>query len=297
MSFLILCLFFVFEPHHNQHPYLDLDIQSSPIELTLADIYYGCRRQIEYTKHYFNGIGNSRAVVTRETITIQPGTVPESAKVVVRGAGNYTPREAGDLKINLVEKKESKNTHLERDGRNLIYTKKIQLSESLSGCSFNLRVLDKTLFVDLSDKVITPKTTVIFENEGIPLDVDRGVAGDFIVKFEIEFPPVKFDEDKLKSIEHILKGNQEEIEKVIWGSFSLANSNNSQTRSDKSSVDTASATISGNADRNGTGNKEDLRSTMVVRISQSGIAKWVGSFIRNRYIQILNILRWVVKLF
>lgn len=297
--------FFVFEPHHSQQPYVDLDIQSAPIELSLADIYYGCRKQIEYTKHYFNGIGNSRAVVTRETIVLQPGTIPESAKVVVRSAGHYTPRETGDLKINLVEKKESKNINLERDGRNLIYTKKIQLSESLSGCSFNLRVFDKTLFVNLSDKVITPDTKVIFENEGIPLDVDRGIAGDFIVKFEIEFPPVKFDEGKLKIIENILKGDQEEITKVLWGSSSSVNkrqaatsANKSQKRkNDKASIDIPSDGISGNVDVNGIGNKEESGSTMAVRIAQSGITKWASSFIRNRYLQMLSILHWVLKLF
>lgn len=70
------------------------------------------------------------------------------------------------------------------NGNNLIYNKKILLSEALCGTEFSIKQLDDTILKIKSKNVIKPSAKVI-PGKGMP---SQNGAGNLIINFDVEFP-------------------------------------------------------------------------------------------------------------
>lgn len=122
-----------------------------------------------------------------------PKGVENGKHMVFPNLGNASPGFLpGDLIIILQTANEEKD--FIRKGRNLLYYKKIKLSEALCGTHFTIKSLDdRDIKISYTD-VITPGEKRIVKNEGID--------GDLIIIFEILFPKniSKENKNKLKKI-------------------------------------------------------------------------------------------------
>jgi DnaJ family protein B protein 4 len=75
-----------------------------------------------------------------------------------------------------------------RDGNHLVVTKKIPLTDALTGTTFSLTALDgRTLSFNLP-KVITPAFEKIVAREGMPIAKEPGKRGNLRIKFDIILP-------------------------------------------------------------------------------------------------------------
>lgn len=109
-------------------------------------------------------------------------------RIVFDGEADERPGEQpGDIIFVIQEKR---HPHFERDGRNLIYRKKINLSEALTGVEFKLVHLDKRILIIKSKEgeVIRPGTIKQVTGEGMPTYRDTFNKGDLIIHFDVEFP-------------------------------------------------------------------------------------------------------------
>ena len=109
-------------------------------------------------------------------------------KIVFENEADEKPGvQAGDIVFILQEKKHPLFT---RDGQNLIYEKKITLSEALTGVEFVIEHLDKRKLAIKSQPgdVIRPGQMKMIRNEGMPQYKNPFDKGALVIKFDVEFP-------------------------------------------------------------------------------------------------------------
>jgi len=111
-------------------------------------------------------------------------------KVTIYGKGEQLPGvQPGDLIVVLEEVREPEERFV-RQGQDLIYPHKINLSEALTGYEFLITHLDGRVLVMRSqpDEIVKPGDIRVIENEGMPRYKQPFEKGRLFVKFEIVFP-------------------------------------------------------------------------------------------------------------
>lgn len=109
-------------------------------------------------------------------------------KIVFENEADEKPGvQAGDIIFILQEKP---HTLFQRDGQNLIFEKKINLSEALTGVEFIVEHLDKRQIIVRSKpgEVIKPGQVKQVTGEGMPQYKNPFEKGNLYIKFDIEFP-------------------------------------------------------------------------------------------------------------
>ncbi|KAL9641775.1 hypothetical protein ABK040_007451 [Willaertia magna] len=120
-------------------------------------------------------------------VHIDPG-MKEGQQIVFEGEADERPDVLpGDIVFIVQQKPHSLFT---RSGNNLHMTKKINLSESLTGVEFTVKHLDGTTLVVRSQKgdVIKPGSVKQIDKEGFPTYKNPFEKGNLYIKFEIELP-------------------------------------------------------------------------------------------------------------
>ena len=124
-------------------------------------------------------------------VEIKPGTVDgEIIKVPLK-----IENEVKFVNFRIIQKK---HDLFERIGNDLIYTKKINLEQSLCGSiRFPIETLDKRIIVVNGSEniVIQPNSSFIIKNEGFPIKNNESLLwnlkkGNLIIKFVVEMPSV-----------------------------------------------------------------------------------------------------------
>jgi DnaJ family protein A protein 2 len=109
-------------------------------------------------------------------------------KIVFENEADEKPGvQAGDIIFILQEKQ---HAVFQRDGQNLYYEKKINLSEALTGVEFILEHLDKRSIIVRTKpgEVIKPGQVKQIPGEGMPQYKNPFDKGNLYIKFDIEFP-------------------------------------------------------------------------------------------------------------
>eukprot|EP01080_Neovahlkampfia_damariscottae_P005836 gene5836-9659_t len=177
----------------NKNIRINLDIQKE-INLTLEEFYFGCKKEVSFVRKLKI---KSREFQSLEKIIIEiPKGTDNNSIFTFENFGNEKNGMKGNLNLKI---KEIPNEFFERNGNDLIYFKKITLSESLLGLKFKLKFFDKDLLIDLRNEIISPNFERIINNEGMNRN------GNLIIKFDIEFP--KLNENKLNLLEDILNNS------------------------------------------------------------------------------------------
>ena len=128
---------------------------------------------------------NGKSVVSETKtfhVTIEAGVI-HGHQIPMRGEGNSTGKETGDLVFVVREKKHPLFRRSGSHGQDLVMEITISLVEALTGLKFKFSHLDdRVLFLESTD-VIAPNEVRKVSGEGIP----KG-KGDLYISFNIEFP-------------------------------------------------------------------------------------------------------------
>jgi len=124
-----------------------------------------------------------------ETVDVNvPVGFPNKEKIVLEGKGNEHPDYlAGDLVVIITVKEDSVFKRVNND---LYITKNISLLESLSGFSFNIKLLNEQQITvkTQKDQIINHLQEMKVPNLGMPLYKDMYSNGDLFIVFHVQLP-------------------------------------------------------------------------------------------------------------
>ena len=118
-----------------------------------------------------------------------PGTVLRFV-----GEGNRPPNYLpGDLTVSIGE---IEHDCIKRVGNDLIYRHKISLKDALTAAAVEFKTLEGEIIKYRPDDIVTPEFCKVFPGKGMPIHNDDPLSplmmehdrGNFILKFQIEFP-------------------------------------------------------------------------------------------------------------
>lgn len=157
-----------------------------PLKVSLEELYRGATKHLKVGRKLLSG-GTEEKVLE---IQVLPGW-KSGTKIRFPRAGNEVPSgEAQDLVFVVEERPHERFT---RDGSELILKQKIPLVDALSntGGTRSIEHLDgRKINVPLPSGVIKPGSESRVPGEGMPIRKEGAVRrkGDFIVRWEVEFP-------------------------------------------------------------------------------------------------------------
>jgi DnaJ family protein A protein 2 len=154
--------------------------------------------------------------ISEITIIIEvniPKGVTNNSAIKFENAGNVSPGTyPGDLIV--VLNVENIENNFKRNGKDLIYEKKILLSEALCGSSFQLRHLDdRVLYISFTSAI--PGEIKTIPGEGLKVGPEEsGDSGNLVIVFEIIFPSASnLNKEKRKQLKKLLPSPLEKIER------------------------------------------------------------------------------------
>jgi len=170
--------------HHTHQKRKDPAVQQR-LRVSLEDLYTGTTKRLKISKLVLNGNQQTREEKVVE-IKVKPGW-KAGTKITFNNEGDQNPgRDPADIVFTVEEKP---HPHFKRSGNNLLYKKRITLTEALLGCKFEIELLNgKRIAVDTSDMVISPNYRKVVSGKGMPVQNKPGQFGDLYIDFDVEFP-------------------------------------------------------------------------------------------------------------
>lgn len=162
--------------------------KADPIEqvlrLTLEEMYYGVQKNLKLTRTVIRG-GAEQRISETLTIDVKPGW-KKGTKITFPEKGDEAPGVIAADIIFVVDEK--KHPQFERDGNDLICTKRVDLHEALLGTGVFITTLNgKSINVEVPE-IVSPKYVKVLVGEGMPLSKSPNAKGDLKIKFDIRFP-------------------------------------------------------------------------------------------------------------
>lgn len=172
----------------SRNPFHKKNKKPDPITMTLhislEQAYNGCSLPIEIIR--WSMVGDDK-IQEEETVYVDVYEgIDNNEIIVLEKMGNVTEQQVrGDVKITIQIDNE---THFQRQGLDLIYTKTLTLKEALCGFSFELLHFDsKKLQCNNNSQVtmVKPDTRKVIPKLGMKRSGNRG---NLIIAFKVEFP-------------------------------------------------------------------------------------------------------------
>ena len=164
------------------------------VKCSLSELYNGAIKDIEYMKQTLNPDKRTTSIKKcTMKVEVFPG-YKEDSVIEFKEMGNEAPgKKNSDLIVKIVEEKDNafkrENTH------DLVYIKKITLSEALNSVPVKINTLDNRKLAITMDEIISPQTQKVVKGEGMPIytkEIDvkdmKQKKGDLIIRFDIIFP-------------------------------------------------------------------------------------------------------------
>jgi DnaJ family protein B protein 4 len=169
------------------------------LSLSLEELYRGTTKKLKIKR-------TTRSNIPRESekvleIQVQPGW-KAGTKITFDREGDEIGN-TGQFQDVVFIIKEKKHAVFARDGSNLIFKSAIPLKEALCGLTVEIPSLDGRVIRQRIDGVITPGSTRVIANEGMPISKQPGRKGDLIVTFDVIFPQ-RLSEIQKERIAHLL---------------------------------------------------------------------------------------------
>jgi len=166
------------------------------LRVSLEDLYSGTTKKVRITR---TRIGRGSESVDK-SIPIKAGW-KDGTKITFEREGDESPGiEPGDIVFVLSTKPHERFT---REGDDLLYTCRVNLTEALCGVRSQLMTLDgRTLPINATS--VTPETVLRITNEGL-MNNKTKKRGDIQIKFLVTFPPLS--DSQRRQITQILGSN------------------------------------------------------------------------------------------
>jgi DnaJ family protein B protein 4 len=167
------------------------------LKCSLSELYNGAIKDIVYMKQTLNA--DKRTTCVKECtmkVEVFPG-YGEDSVIEFKEMGNEAPgKKNSDLIVKIVEEKDKE--FIRENKHDLVYIKRITLSEALNSVPVKINTLDNRKLAITMDEIISPQTQKIVKGEGMPIymkDIDNNnnnnmkqKKGDLIIRFDIIFP-------------------------------------------------------------------------------------------------------------
>ena len=166
------------------------------LRVSLEDLYSGTTKKVRITR---TRIGRGSESVDK-SIPIKAGW-KDGTKITFEREGDESPGiEPGDIIFVLSTKPHERFT---REGDDLLYTCRVNLTDALCGVRSQLMTLDgRTLPINATS--VTPETILRIANEGL-MNNKTKKRGDIQIKFLVTFPPL--NDSQRRQIAQILGSN------------------------------------------------------------------------------------------
>jgi len=190
---------FGFSAQHDIESHRTRKVQDAAIErdlsVSLEEVYLGCVKKMKMSRRVLSEDGYSTTVKDKIfTINVRPGW-KEGTKVTFSKDGDQGPNNIPADVVFVVKYKP--HARFVREGRDLVHTCSVSLSDALTGCILELVTLDgRKLSLPVND-IIRPGYEMRVPGEGMP-DTASDTKGDLIVRFKIGFPASLSEDKKLQ---------------------------------------------------------------------------------------------------
>eukprot|EP01103_Thecamoeba_quadrilineata_P007974 TRINITY_DN17781_c0_g1_i1.p1 TRINITY_DN17781_c0_g1~~TRINITY_DN17781_c0_g1_i1.p1 ORF type:complete len:396 (-),score=64.20 TRINITY_DN17781_c0_g1_i1:220-1407(-) len=147
------------------------------------------------------------SVVDHIQVHIYAG-MKDGQKIIFHKKGELNPLDPeatpGDLIVIFREVNEGFSI-FSRQGDDLLYDKKLTLSEALTGFKFLLEHLDRRLLLVSSSprEIVKPGDTMVVDNEGMPILERPNQKGFLIIRFEVIFPKAEDIFDNINLVQQL----------------------------------------------------------------------------------------------
>jgi DnaJ family protein A protein 1 len=160
----------------------------------------GCNGEGQMIKNRCKGCNGKKKAKEEKILEVHVEKgMADGEKIYFRGQGDEEQGlEPGDVIFVLDEKEHPEYT---RQDSNLLLSVKLTLNEALTGCTHNIKTLDKRdlHFNLIPGEVISHGERKVIHNEGMPFKSDPTSKGDLIITFMVEFPK-KLSAEQIKKI-------------------------------------------------------------------------------------------------
>jgi DnaJ-class molecular chaperone len=171
------------------------------VECTLAEVYIGCFKTIQFERRVFNPDRRTTHVeqVTKQ-ILIKPGYSSKTVLEFKEEGSDSMSCPRGDLIVSIAE---LTHTHFTRDGNDLHYNVELSLYDALTVVPIHVSTFDGRELIISVDETINPSLIKKISNEGMPIILpgeptqaqsSRGLdhrsrpKGDLYIHFNIVMP-------------------------------------------------------------------------------------------------------------
>ena len=165
------------------------------VTCTLKELMTGCSKAFPVFRKLTMGDGVSTydQMDGKKEIDIKPGMKPGTQLRFVGEGHQPANKKAGDLVVHV---NQIEHESIRRVGDDLIYRHKINLKDALTAAAVEFKTLEGEIIKFRPDEIITPEFQKVFEGKGMPIYNDNPLSplmmdherGNFILKFQIEFP-------------------------------------------------------------------------------------------------------------
>ena len=165
------------------------------VTCTLKELMTGCSKAFPVYRKLTMGDGVSTydQMDGKKEIDIKPGMKPGTQLRFVGEGHQPANKKAGDLVVHV---NQIDHESIRRVGDDLIYRHKINLKDALTAAAVEFKTLEDEIIKFRPDEIITPEFQKVFEGKGMPIYNDNPLSplmmdherGNFILKFQIEFP-------------------------------------------------------------------------------------------------------------
>lgn len=162
---------------------------------SLEELYQGCSKKVKVSRQKLNLDGttcDTEEVVM--TVEVQAGW-REGTKITFTCEGDEAPEmSTGDVVFVLKEKPHPRFVRAKND---LVYTASINLSQALTGCIVEVKMLDGRVLPIPITEIVKPNHPKRVPKEGMPL-VNSPGKGDLVIEFDVQFPDMLSETQKGK---------------------------------------------------------------------------------------------------
>ena len=165
------------------------------VTCTLKELMTGCSKAFPVYRKLTMGDGQSTydQMDGQKEIDIKPGMKPGTQLRFVGEGHQPANKKAGDLVVHV---NQIEHETIRRVGDDLIYRHKISLKDALTAAAVEFKTLEGETIKFRPDEIITPEFQKVFPGKGMPIYNDNPLSplmmdhdrGNFILKFQIEFP-------------------------------------------------------------------------------------------------------------
>jgi DnaJ-class molecular chaperone len=161
--------------------------EPEPVNLycSLEELYSGCSKKLKIVRQRLQQDGQLQGEEKVLTVDVKPGW-KSGTKITFPKEGDDVPN-MGTADVVLVLK-EKPHPWFQRQGNDLVFTARVSLAAALTGSTVSVTHLDKRVLPIAVNEIVSPGSTKVIPNEGMPTAKDPRVKGNLILQFAVDFP-------------------------------------------------------------------------------------------------------------